>query len=465
MTSSAAWQLAFGLIAVLIIFALVTGTRRTIAIGTLLILIPFQFVDTKYASSSVLIAYALAGVLIAEGALKVRMLPAIALVALAYLISLAQADREQLSMNLIAVFQFFSCFFVFLLSYNFAKLVRRERTVSDVLIVMNCAIVIYCALQLIAGPGESFSPFGIQAFEFNSNRDPDDPRLIGPFGNPGTTAGYFTLMVLVCAVDLVFARGLRTLMIMMLAGLNVLGLVATGNRTGFLVLLALFPVFLFVFRRELGSVRVTQFVIGGMVVVILASVIAVAFTDFGRLFTRLGNVTETEAGVPTTRSETWPIAMEKIRKNPWLGEGPYFMTAEDAEMLGEIRAEFEELGDLETRFDPYPHSLYLYLLRTVGIVGLAAVLWFFLRAWHVLLRALRRDAMNAYAQAIVKLGLLFIPAFLVAQITLEFNRPTTMDYAQFVFALVGLLIGTSERNGETRAASAGPPAVVLGNNA
>ena len=45
----------------------------------------------------------------------------------------------------------------------------------------------------------------------------------------------------------------------------------------------------------------------------------------------------------------------------------------------------------------------------------------------------------------LRLGLLLIVTFLAAQITLEFNRPATMDYAQFIFALMGLLVGLGDR--------------------
>ncbi len=445
MTSSAAWLLSWGIVAVLVIFVLASGAKRSVALGALLILIPFQTVDTRYASSSVLMAYALATMLLISGELRFRMLPALIVVVLAYLLSFTQADRGLLVMNVITIFQFVSCLIIFLLAYNFAGLVKTEKTAVDILFATNSLVVVYCILQLIVGPGESFVPFGVEEFAFNSNRNPDDPRLVGPFGNPGTTAGYFTLMILVCAMDLMFSSGGKRLFVLILAGFNLLGLVATGNRTGFLILVAMFPVMLFTFRRELGAKRVTQFVIGGTLVLAIASTVAVAYTDFGRMFNRLATVTQTEGGVPTTRAETWPVAIEKIKERPWLGEGPYFWTEEDAEEAGQLRTEFEELGELDTIFDPYPHSLYLYLLRTVGIVGLLAVLWFFFQAWRHLSRASRLQSARSYGLAFVRLGTILIPAFLIAQITLEFNRRTTLDYAQFVFALIGLLLGVADR--------------------
>jgi len=148
--------------------------------------------------------------------------------------------------------------------------------------------------------------------------------------------------------------------------------------------------------------------------------------------------------VPGTREGTWPVAIEKIKDDPWLGEGPFFVYPEAAEKLGWPRADF----------DDYPHSLYLYLLRTVGAVGLAAVIWFFVQAWLVIHSAQSAESKDRYSTSILRLGLVLIPAFLLAQVTLEFPRPSTMDYAHFIFALVGLLVGIADRRGEDRHAAA-----------
>lgn len=446
MTSSAAWQLAFGVIAILAIFALAIGARRTVAIGALLVMIPFQTIDTRYASSSILLAYTLFAIVTMTSGLKLRMFGSFALIAVAYFASLAMADRDIMTEHLLFIFQFFSSFAVFLLAYNFALLVERERAVMDVLFLINVLALIYCALQLAVGPGERFVPFGIEEFKFNPNRDPGDPRLVGPFGNPGSTAGYFTLMALACAAEYAFSSGRRRLLVASIAAGNLIALVATGNRAGFLVLLAMAGVLLLAFRRELGGGKVAQIAVVGSAVLVVASFVAVTFTDFDRLFARMETVTETEGGLPATRQGGWPVAIEKIKQRPWFGEGPYFWTAGDAEGEGQLRIEYQGTGELETAFDPYPHSLYLYLLRTVGIFGLLAVVGFFIRAWVLLRRSLRRPGVTGYQAVLVKLGLVLIPTFLIAQITLEFHRPSTMDYAHFIFALLGLLIGASDRD-------------------
>jgi hypothetical protein len=444
MSSSAIWQVSFGILIILAMLAVAAGAKRTHSIGVLLVLIPFQTIDTRFGSSSVLLTYALAGVLLVSGGLKVRQLAALLLIVLAYFVSLAFAERGMLTRNVLFMFQFFSCLIVFILAFNFAVLVEKERSVVDILLAINVLAIVYCLLQLSVGPGERFIPFGVDEFKFNLNRHPGDPRLVGPFDNPGSTAGYFALMTLICAVEFMYSKGRRRLLVSAIAGFNMLGLVATGNRAGFLVLLAMAPLLLFAYRKELGAKRVVQYSIGGAAAFAMVAVVAVSFTDFNRMFERMDTVAETEGGIPTTRSEGWPVAIAKIKQRPWVGEGPYFWTAEDAEDIGQLKYEFEEGGEIDTAFDHFPHSLYLYLLRTVGIFGLVAVVGFFLRTWWVLFASLRQES-EGHRAAIVRLGLFVIPAFLISQITLEFHRPNTMDYAQFIFALMGLFVGTSDR--------------------
>jgi O-antigen ligase len=435
MSSSAAWSLGWALIMVLVVYVIAVGSKRIWAIGALLVLIPFQAVETRYASSSVLMTYALGVVLLVNGGLRVRMMPALGFIVLAYLVSLTQANRDFVMLHVLLVFEFFSCLVVFLLAYNFARLVESERTIVSLLLVMNVLVIVYCAVQFTVGPGEQFVPFGIEELAFNKNRDPGDPRMIGPFENPGTTAGYFMLMTLVCAVETMFARDRRLRLVQLVIGLNLLCLVATANRGAFLVLLVMFPAVLITFRERLGARRIAQYLVGGLAVLAIASTIAVMYTDFGKMFDRLETITETEDGVPSTRALTWPVAVAKIKLHPWLGEGPYFVHPETAEQLGLVRSDY----------DNYPHNLYLYLLRTVGVVGLVAVVGFFVQAWWLLHRSLRRPAADEYQAAILRLGLLLIAAFLVDEIKLEFNRPSTIDYAHFVFALIGLLIGACDR--------------------
>jgi O-antigen ligase len=201
--------------------------------------------------------------------------------------------------------------------------------------------------------------------------------------------------------------------------------------------MVLFPALLFLFRQELGARRVVQYIVVGTLALVIASAIAITYTDFGQLYERMGNVAEVENGVPTGRAGAWTPTLEKLGESPWVGEGPLFLTPEHGEMLGQLRS----------NFDPYPHSLYLYLIRTVGVVGLIAVVWFFVQVWFIVYAGWKRESVDAYRSAILRFGVLLIPAFLVDQVRLEFNRPTWLDFAQFILAMMGLLVGVADRVG------------------
>lgn len=444
MASSDIWILTVGLLATIVMIVVTASARRTVAIGVLLALLPFQVIETRYASSSVLMAYAMAGTMIMIGGLRVRLLPSITLVLLAYVLSITQA-KQYLSFHLIELFQFASCFVVFLLAYNYARLVGSVRTVTDLLLLVNVLVILYCALQVVVGPGNAFKPFGLEELAFNSNRDPGDPRLVGPFANPGTTAGYFALMTILWAASLLYATGGRRRLAVGLILANIAGIVASGNRASFLVLLAALPILLFAFRRELGPRRFFQYLLGGFAAVMLASAAIAVYSGFGNMFKRLEVVTETENGMPMTRANTWTVAIEKIKRDPWFGEGPHFLRSVDVYVLHAPGVEYADISDVESVYDPYPHSLYLFLLRTVGIIGLAAMMAFFAQVAWSLRRALSRDDLDESSHWFVKAGLVMIGAFLVTQITLEFNRTDTMDYAQYVLALMGLLVGVGDR--------------------
>jgi O-antigen ligase len=235
-----------------------------------------------------------------------------------------------------------------------------------------------------------------------------------------------------------------------LIALNLMVMIATGNRTGVLTLVAMFPIFLFVFRRRLGPKRITTFALGGILALFIAGAVAVTFTDFDRMFSRMEKVTETQEGIPSTRAKTWTAAIAKIKMRPWFGYGPYYPSVTELVKSGALNVEFEDLGTIVTAYDPYPHSLYLYLLRTVGIVGLIPVVGFFLWTWWSIYVVSRERALDEYSSALLRVGFLLIPAFLIAQITLEFNRDDTMDYAQFIFALMGLVVGVGDRKPVSR---------------
>ena len=209
MTSAAIWQIAFGVVFLIAMVAVAVGTRRTLSIGALLVLIPFQIIDTRYGSSSILLAYGLAAVLL------------VSRTAAASHAALALDDRACLFASFCTggsqhanVFTPCICFSSSRAS-QFPACVqlcdfRREGAHGD-----GCASRDQHAgghllpPAAISGPGSGTFP-SVDEFKFNLDRHPGIRAWSGPFDNAGGTARYFALMTLImCAVDYLFAAGRR----------------------------------------------------------------------------------------------------------------------------------------------------------------------------------------------------------------------------------------------------------------
>ena len=131
------------------------------------------------------------------------------------------------------------------------------------------------------------------------------------------------------------------------------------------------------------------------------------------------------------------MAWEAIEQRPLLGHGPKIQMPLSAERQG---AHPNQL------VIEHPHSLYLYLLVTVGVTGMLAFLAFFIAVVFRLYRGLRagRHA-SEYEQGLIRVGLIVVAGFLVDQLKQEFLRSSTVDYAHFIFALLGAFLGWADR--------------------
>ena len=93
----------------------------------------------------------------------------------------------------------------------------------------------------------------------------------------------------------------------------------------------------------------------------------------------------------------------------------------------------------------YPHSLYLHLLVTVGILGTTCMLLFlFGVVWRVYQGAKHGLFRDNYDRGWVSVGVIVLAAILVDELKIEFLRLTTVDYAHFIFALFGIFLGWAD---------------------
>lgn len=435
MTTAQIAQLAVALLMAVLIFVVAWIAPLKTAVTILFVLVPFQLIETKYGSSSEVMTFILvAGLMLSGRQLRVPLLGPMLIVLFCYLISLTQVDKSLVGQHMVFVKALISGLLVLILTYNLAREVKEARSLVNALIVMDVLVCIYCGIQLGVGlQHERTIFFGIQELSLIANRA-DDARLVGPFAAAGITAEFFAILTVVLCYDLIYSVGRRKLLLIAVIAANLAFMVATANRGAFLTLIATFPLFLFAFRRVLGTMRVLQFSIAGALLLAGMAVIIVSYTDFDRMFERLEDTTETINGVPATRVNTWPVVWENVKVQPWLGSGPRLRLLDDdiTPYKGHV-------------YMPYPHSLYLYLLATVGIFGLMAMVFFIFRVgWH-LHAARNRIFESEYVMGFSKLGVLLIFAFMIDQIRIEFLRIELVDYQHFIFGMFGMWLGLADR--------------------
>jgi O-antigen ligase len=427
-------QLAVLLLLATALFVIAYRLPQLVSSTALLILIPVQPVDTRFASANVLLTFVIFIAMLMKGE-KVRLplLPQFLLLLFCYLLSMSFVHKALYVQHAVYMVAVVSAYMVLCIAYDLTLRFRSLNQIVNVFFVMNLIVIVYCLIQMSFGPGVGIRVFGLEQMAMIPARD--DNRLTGPFRAVGVTAEFFVIMIFLILHRILISGNVQWRRSLAILGAVNLGmLVATGNRGGFIVLLGAMIMFLWLFRKELGMRKVVQLVTGGTVALAIAATLIVSYTDFGRLFERLESTT-VEEGIPDTRQHTWPLAWEKIKQRPLLGHGPRF------EMDGAAKGT-EYPGH---EHQPYPHSLYLFLLVTIGVVGLIAFLIFLItplvRCWRVSRKLGTGNREGVFA----RLGFLIFSVILVDQIKVEFMRIGLVDYWHFVFALLGVFAAVCDR--------------------
>jgi len=281
----------------------------------------------------------------------------------------------------------------------------------------------------------SWLPIDLRALplEIEGNRLGEDPRLKGPFGAIGLTAEYLVLStILIAFVSLYRVPGHRKLSLVALGTLNCLFLVATGNRGGFLLLFGGGLLFLYMFRDKLSIKTTINTLIIGALALSAASYVTIKYTRFDRLYERL-EATEFEGAMPDTRVSVWRPALEHIPEKPVLGHGPRLRLSTDGDSV------YRGHDQIHT-----PHNLYLYMLYTVGVVGMVAYLAFFGSIARRYWKNASWSSGDELSDGMTKLALVIVVIIAVDQFKIEFLRFGTVDYLQFIFALLAIYLGLGD---------------------
>ena len=218
----------------------------------------------------------------------------------------------------------------------------------------------------------------------------------------------------------------KRVFITVLMAANFAFLVATGSRGGFLALIIGGILYMWFFRRELGTKGLLGISLLGAVFTVAALAVT-SFTEYNVLFERLDK-TEIKGLEIDSRTGLYDHTLEAISQQPVLGHGP---------LLKIYKAQTWKNA-------PYPHNLYLFLPYTIGIFGLMAYMLFFgalIKRFH--LPRSRWQGSLEY-QGISSLAIILFVTFLISQYRIEFLRFGLVNYQHYLFALWAALLGLTD---------------------
>ena len=311
------------------------------------------------------------------------------------------------------------------MSFTYFRKERDLDTFFKALIVSNVLVIIYSVIQVFVGYGY-FSLFGISELSMIENRE--DQRLVGPFLSVGMTAEYLVIQSLLLAHYMVHTGRLRKAGLVLLL-LNLAVLVGTGNRGGFICAILAVALFLYFYKQYIGRKGALLAGLGFIAMLAASSFVMVAYTDFNVLYKRL-SVTELEGITPDSR-KGWKYVVEKITERPVIGHGPRIMRP--------IEYDPPPRNWPEGHITFYPHSLYLYILYTTGVVGFFAYGTWAVIYWKILCRERRRGrAFRRLGKGLSTLGMVVFVIFLIDQFKVEFLRSVLLDYQHYLAAIFGM---------------------------
>jgi hypothetical protein len=428
-------QITVILILATILFIAASALPQKVAATAMMVLAPVQFIDTRFGSSSVVLAYVVfIALLLRRDSVRLPLLPQFLFLLLWYLVSMSQMPQSTYIQHAVYMFVLVSAILIFWLCYDLADRFDSPSGIGAVFVILNLLVVIYCAAQLWIGPGERLVFFGIH--DMSMTRVRADGRLTGPFESAEITAQFFVIMEFIVIHQIRYTKTawIRNALIIM-AVLNLGFLVATGSRGEFLLLIGGGVMFLWLFRRRLGLARTIGLAVAGTIAITATALIVVNLTQFGGLFDRLERTEFNEHGIPDTRQYYWPATWQEIVKSPIVGHGPRYQFFN--EHRGQRYPDHEYL--------PYPHNLYLYLLFTVGVPGLALYMLLLVTILFRCWRAMSVPNAPPYWSDFARIGVIVIVLYVVDGIKIDQMRLGLADYWHFFFGLCGAFVAAASQ--------------------
>jgi len=428
-------QLSIGLVLGLAVFVLAYSAQPRTVMVVLLLAIPFQPVETRYGSLNMVLTYAVFFVFLLKG--RLREWPfvwAVIGIALAYLLSMSQVQSFLYKDHLFYVLVAGGNFALFYLVYNFFRQDGDVRFAMNVFLGITFLVSLHFGFSLFIG-FEQFALFGVEELDLISNRE-SGRRLIGPFNGAEFSSDFLAIQILLIGYLLLFQDKIWKQLFLLLMAMACFGfLMATGSRGGLIALVPGGLLFLFLFRRNLGVKGLTKVgvVLGAFAV---AATVVVTFSEFNVMLERLED-THLAGFELDTRAGIFDFVSAKIAEKPMLGYGPRLIIP-DTEI--KMRLGYVPIGGS-------PHSLYLFLLLTIGAVGFIMYMMFFFLLVGRWWRWRRQQHDDPMIEGMPRFALVIMFVFLLTEYRIEFLRFVINDYQQYMFALWAMMLAfTGVRN-------------------
>ncbi len=230
-----------------IIIALSVGTSIFLAgyllpekytVTILILLIPFQFIESAYGSVNMVLTYLLGLSLLIKGSIKqFPLFWWILFVLFAYMLSFSQVHASTYSFHISYLISIGSNFVIFYIVYNYIINERDYKQFFNIIIFLNILVLLYAFIQFGLG-FEEYSFFDIKELSIEENKLTNRGEAFrlrgGPFKNIGMNAEYMVIQIMILGHLILYSKGKwKKALYFGLITLNLIVLIGTGNRGGF----------------------------------------------------------------------------------------------------------------------------------------------------------------------------------------------------------------------------------------
>lgn len=312
---------------------------------------------------------------------------------------------------------------LFYLVINFVDSEEKLRRLANMLLISATLVIIFTIIENFF-PGRTIIPYWLYT-RHKTRLVMRELRMGGPFHDFELTAEFFALNAPLIFFLIVREKRLATrVFYTCLFILNLVMMFTTITRGAFITLIFGYSYMMLIFRKDLNFVKFVAITSTIVVLLLIIDVFVTRYTMTGSLLARLLSTTFERGVIPETRFGAWKSSIERIMRSPIIGHGPFW----DVEKKG-------------TDFLLFPHNLYLYILSTVGALGLGAFIFFMVRLVKSSMASLGASiSRSSFSESFLKVLHVILIMFLFDQIKIEYLRNVT--YLYFVWLFFGLIAAT-----------------------